>query len=187
MTNAWITHAKQFASAHHMKYGDALKNPHCKASYQKQKMKGGMLRRIYDRIRGRPTTADEIYDENDMPVANAVIRNNNTVAVRHTDENHQRVRNIPIPTAAIVQNNVTNALTVEQHNAQEFERLRIQRERSEAEEMQILRAEQERFDAEDSARERRRQQNIALEEQRIQQIRNNENAFKDRVINEVFK
>ena len=53
--------------------------------------------------------------------------------------------------------------------------------------MQILRAEQERFDAEDSARERRRQQNIALEEQRIQQIRNNENAFKDRVINEVFK
>lgn len=44
MANAWILHVKQFASAHRMKYGDALKNPHCKASYHKKKQRnGGML------------------------------------------------------------------------------------------------------------------------------------------------
>ena len=46
MPSAWITHVKQFASQHHMKYGNALKHPQCKASYHK--LKGGMMPRRPD-------------------------------------------------------------------------------------------------------------------------------------------
>ena len=46
MPSAWITHVKQFASQNHMKYGNALKHPQCKASYHK--LKGGMIPRIPD-------------------------------------------------------------------------------------------------------------------------------------------
>ena len=35
MTNGWIIHVKSFASKHHLKYGDALKHPQCKATYHK--------------------------------------------------------------------------------------------------------------------------------------------------------
>ena len=41
MPSPWITHVKQFASQNHMKYGNALKHPQCKASYHK--LKGGMI------------------------------------------------------------------------------------------------------------------------------------------------
>jgi hypothetical protein len=41
MPNAWITHVKQFASQHKMKYGDALKHPQCKASYHGKTVRGG--------------------------------------------------------------------------------------------------------------------------------------------------
>ena len=50
MTNAWITHVKQFASKHHLKYGDALKHPQCKTTYHK--IKGGMIPQRPD---GRPS------------------------------------------------------------------------------------------------------------------------------------
>ena len=57
MPNAWITHVKQFASQHKMKYGVALKQPQCKSTYH-SKSTGGMIpvrpsRSIYSRLFGR--------------------------------------------------------------------------------------------------------------------------------------
>jgi hypothetical protein len=39
MPNSWISHVKDYAKKHNMKYNDALKNPDVKASYKK----GGMV------------------------------------------------------------------------------------------------------------------------------------------------
>lgn len=33
--NPWIEHVKKWASAHNMKYRDALKDPKCKSAYKK--------------------------------------------------------------------------------------------------------------------------------------------------------
>ena len=42
--NVWISHVKQFAIQHKLKYNDALKNPECKALYRRMKnIKGGMI------------------------------------------------------------------------------------------------------------------------------------------------
>jgi hypothetical protein len=42
MPNKWISHVKSFASKNGMKYGDALKDPKCKAAYKHgSKMRGG--------------------------------------------------------------------------------------------------------------------------------------------------
>ena len=66
MPNAWITHVKQFASKHKMKYGDALKHPQCKSTYH-SKSTGGMIpvgpsrsrwSRLFGRSRGRQVQPD---------------------------------------------------------------------------------------------------------------------------------
>ena len=41
MVNPWISHVKDFAHQHRLKYGDALKHPQCKASYHKISGTGG--------------------------------------------------------------------------------------------------------------------------------------------------
>lgn len=35
--NPWIQHVKQYAAKKGMKYGDALKDPQCRATYKKMK------------------------------------------------------------------------------------------------------------------------------------------------------
>ena len=40
MVNSWITHVKQFAAKHHLKYGDALKRPQCRVSYHNGAIRG---------------------------------------------------------------------------------------------------------------------------------------------------
>jgi hypothetical protein len=40
--NPWITFVKAFASKHSLKYSDAIKDPRCKAEYQKSKSGKGM-------------------------------------------------------------------------------------------------------------------------------------------------
>ena len=40
MVNSWITHVKQFAAKHNLKYGDALKRPQCRVSYHNGAISG---------------------------------------------------------------------------------------------------------------------------------------------------
>jgi hypothetical protein len=42
MVNAWINHVKAYAKEHNLKYGDALKDHECKATYKKGSGIGGL-------------------------------------------------------------------------------------------------------------------------------------------------
>jgi hypothetical protein len=44
MPNAWVNHVKQYAKDHNLKYGDALKDAECSASYKSGSGFVGMTR-----------------------------------------------------------------------------------------------------------------------------------------------
>jgi hypothetical protein len=61
--NRWIVHVKEFASKYNMTYGDALKNPTCKATY-----------RYYNQflIKGSGDRSEETKEDRNLPIARPV-------------------------------------------------------------------------------------------------------------------
>ena len=89
MTNAWITHVKQFASKHHLKYGDALKHPQCKTTYHKSK--GGMIPQRPDGPRSSARRGRRPQIPVEEQVQNPVIAPQNPVIVAVAQDPHMHI------------------------------------------------------------------------------------------------